>query len=175
MSVGALSVHKNYPVLLDAFDLYLAGRKTSKGKTEKLVIAGARVPGDEKIMERIQRHPHILYLSNLSSEDLFTLYRNALGTFCLSRIEGFGIPLLEAMSCGCPACYAGGSSMDEIGRDAAWKVPPNEPEPAAEVMKIFRAGGSELSKRTAEAMCISREYTWRRTAEQTCSVFLQTL
>ncbi len=170
-TVSALSVHKNYPLLLDAFERY---RKSSaSGSRDKLLIAGSRVEGDDELVRRIRQNPDIILLSNLSREDLLTLYRNACGTFCLSRIEGFGIPLLEAMSCSCPVCYASGSSMDEIGRDAAWSVSPDDPDQTAEVMALFRHGGPEVAKRVLQQKEYAGEYSWQRTAAQTLQVFRQ--
>ena len=172
-TVSALSVHKNYPVLLEAFERYK--KSSSAGSDDKLLIAGSRVHGDDELVRKIQMNPHVILLNNLSREDLLTLYRNAGGTFCLSRIEGFGIPLLEAMSCGCPACYASGSSMDEIGRDAAWSVSPDDPGQAAEIMALFRSGDASLESRIMKQKEYAREYSWSKTAQQTYQVFQKTV
>ena len=68
------------------------------------------------------------------------------------------------MSCKVPACYGKGSSMDEIGRDAAYGVAPDDIDEIARTFAIFSAGGCEVERRTAQAYKISQEYSYEKTA-----------
>jgi len=52
-----------------------------------------------------------------------------------SFIEGFGLPVLEAMACGCPVACSNAASLPEVGGDAAMYFDPNDPEQMASVME----------------------------------------
>lgn len=96
------------------------------------------------------------------------LYHTAKGFLSVSLLEGFGIPLLEAMTCGCPSCYSTGNSMDEIGRNSALRVaPPLDIDAIIEAFKRLSAEGSEINYMTEKARKISLEYSWEKAARQT--------
>ena len=91
--------------------------------------------------------------------------------FSISRLEGFGIPLLEAIGCQVPACYGKGSAMDEIGRDAAWGIDPYNVDQIAEMFARFSAGGKDIDDRVHEAYRISLEYSYAKTAATYVNIY----
>lgn len=163
ISVSSLNKHKNFPGLCHAFAKYHDSKEYGG---EKLVIVGGRRYGDEDIYELMQRTPDVIHIPRVSEGELRYLYAKAKGFFLVSKLEGFGIPLLEAMSSHIPACYGKGNSMDEIGRDAAVGVDPDDIDGIADVFRYFSEAPAELQTRVERAYQISQEYTWCSTAEK---------
>ena len=170
LSVSSLDPHKNHLSLLAAFSAYHSSRQYAG---EKLVLAGGRRSGDARTYQKIISTPDVIHLQNVSESDLHQLFLNASGFFLLSVLEGFGLPLLEAMSCRIPACYATGSSMDEIGRDAAYGVDAYDTDAVKELFEKFSAGGSEVKARVEKAYRLSLDYTWAGCAEKTYELYRQ--
>ena len=168
LGVGALFKHKNWGMLLKAYRQY---RGRCGGKAIPLVIVGR--PAEEAILHEITCHDGVVHLSRASEGELKWLYKHAKGFFLPSRMEGFGIPLLEAMECGCPACYAKGSAMDEIGRDAAWGIEADDIDGFANIFERFADDGGEVAARAMKGLQIAKDYTWKKTAEQTLSLFAE--
>ena len=168
LAVSTLLPHKNYIALFTAFKKY---QQSSNYAGEKLIIVGKRKENFPDICHALDTTPNVIHLQNIPENDLRTLYENSKGFFLVSKLEGFGIPLLEAMSCNVPACYGKGSSMDEIGRDAAYGVNPENIDEIAETFSIFSAGGSDVQKRTAQAYTISNEYSYAKTVEKYIEIY----
>ena len=167
LAVSSLLKHKNYETLLSAWKKY---RLSSKNTTDKLVIVGA--PADKEITTLVNTTAGVIHLINVPHAELLSLYKNAIGFFMLSRIEGFGLPLLEAMTCGCPACYAHGSSMDEIGGNKAWPIDADDVNSAAELLQRFRDMPNDVSKRDTAAKDMAlTNFSWETTAKLTLEVF----
>jgi glycosyltransferase involved in cell wall biosynthesis len=78
---------------------------------------------------------NIRFLGHCSDEDLGILYRAAAGHLFLSRLEGFGLTVVEAMASSCPVIVASGSGSDEVAAEAALIVDPDDPREAAEAMR----------------------------------------
>lgn len=171
LSVSSLDKHKNHVSLIHAFKQF-GNSKDYHG--EKLVIVGKRVQDDAEVMEKINSNDNIIHLEKLSKTDLLCLYHQAKGFISVSLMEGFGIPLLEAMSTGCPACYSAGTSMDEIGRNAAIKVNPHDINEIAQTFAILSEGGSEIEKMSKNALEISREYSIEKIVNSTFKIFTET-
>lgn len=170
LSVSSLNQHKNFTGLCDAFAKY-HNSKAYGG--EKLVIIGGRRFRDENIYAQICHTPDVIHIPRVPEAELRYLYTNSKGFFLVSKLEGFGIPLLEAMSCHTPACYGKGNSMDEIGRDAAVGVDPDDIDGIADVFRYFSAAPADLEERVEKAYQISQEYTWQSTAEKHYELYQQ--
>lgn len=168
LAVSSLDKHKNYISLLSAFENYCSSPDYAG---ENLVIVGKRGNGDDKIIDAIQKNSKVIRLQGITSEDLRMLYHRAKGFLSVSLLEGFGMPLLEAMTCGCPVCHSTGNSMDEIGRNSALKVAPLDIDAITEAFKRLSAGGSEIDSMAEQARKISLEYSWETTARQTVELF----
>jgi len=164
--VGTLDPRKNVAMLLDAFDAFRQGQPAAR-----LVLVGKPGWRGEACLEQIGRTAGVSHRPTCSAADLARLYRGARGTLLVSRYEGFGLPILEAMTLGCPVCYATGSSMGEIAGDAGIAVAPDERDAIVEAMRVL---WTDSSRRTALAQA-GREragsFTWARTAAATLDAY----
>jgi glycosyltransferase involved in cell wall biosynthesis len=101
------------------------------------------------------------------------LYRNATAFLLPSLYEGFGLPLLEAMSCGCAVVSSNGGSLPEVARDGAQLFDPLDIQGMAEALCTLLRKPEHL-KRWREAACSrSREFSWKKAAEETIRVYHQ--
>ncbi len=169
LSVGALGT-KNHEKLIAAFRRFQKTPEYRKG--DCLVIAGHH--HSPEMMHLIDGET-VFFFENVSQEELACLYQNALGFFLISDQEGFGIPLLEAMTAGCPACHSPGSAMDEIGRDATLRVRPDDQDALVNCFAMFSEKPPLLRENVQKGLRIAGEYSWKNTAEKTLAVYHRVL
>ena len=115
--VGALAAHKNVATLVEAFG------RSGLGDEFDLVLSG---PPDGRAAAELRRiavaygvGARIEHVGFLSPQDLAAAYRNATALAFPSLIEGFGLPVLEAMRLGTPVVASGLPSVREVAGDAA--------------------------------------------------------
>ena len=109
------------------------------------------------------------------ADDLPALYSGAAALVLPSHYEGFGLPALEAMACGTPVVIADRASLPEIAGEAALRVQPNSPASIAQA--IERVLTDTVCRETLTALGLERvkQFSWRRTAEQTLAVYRRVL
>lgn len=115
--VSAINGRKNLSRLVQAY-----ARLRDKGVRRDLVFVGRPAAAAGPLKEEIARlglGPHVKFFESLPPEDLNALYRGADLFVYPSLLEGFGLPVLEAMTCGVPVLVARASCMPEIAGDAA--------------------------------------------------------
>lgn len=122
----------------------------------------------------------ILSKLNLSSKVHFVktndqimkqLYRKAQTFVFPSLYEGFGLPILEAFSCGCPAILSDSSSLPEIGADAAHYFDPDDPESLIQSIETILSNNNyreQLIKKGFERLKL---FSWEKTAQDTEKVY----
>jgi len=101
------------------------------------VMVGKSTAYERQIREYIRRHKledRVFILNNVPDFDLPAIYHQAACMVYLSHYEGFGLPLIEAMACGCPVITSSVSSLPEIGNDAALYCNPNDEEAVARLI-----------------------------------------
>jgi alpha-1,3-rhamnosyl/mannosyltransferase len=88
-----------------------------------------------------------------------------------SLYEGFGLPVLEAMQCGCPVVTANNSSLPEVGGDAALYVNAEDDESLSSA--LLRVLGDEALRRTMVERGLSqaKRFSWRACAEATAAAY----
>jgi glycosyltransferase involved in cell wall biosynthesis len=153
LAVGTLEPRKNLPRLAQA----------TKQLGLELRVVGARGWGDVSIGDNGVR-----WLGELPDAEVAALYRGALCFAYPSLYEGFGIPVLEAMSCGAPVVTSADTAMAEVAGDAAELVEPGDPASIAAGIERAIERRDELAARGLER---ARGYTWEAAAEATVAVY----
>ena len=169
-TVGVIQTRKNTINALKALR-YLPERY-------RLVIAGGNGHGSEAIHDFIRKEglgSRVVLLGYAPAEQLPVLYRAASVFLFPSFEEGFGLPVLEAMSYGLPVVASQTSSLPEGGGDAALYVDPHNPKDIGE--KVMRAveDDSQRSIMIERGLARAKEFTWRRTAEGNLQVYNEVL
>lgn len=111
LSVGKIEPRKNIPMLVEAFEDF---SKIKGHEDYQLVIVG---PKGWDVSESHLDKPNVHLMGTVTDDDLGVLYTNAKAFVFPSLYEGFGIPLIEAMTMGCPAITSRNSSLAEISSD----------------------------------------------------------
>jgi len=103
--------------------------------------------------------------------DLPGLYAAAELLVFPSLFEGFGMPVIEAMACGCPVVCANTTSLPEIAGEAAILVDPYNVAEIAEAIHLALCNERLKSKLKAQGIERSRQFSWQKTAQQTVEVY----
>jgi glycosyltransferase involved in cell wall biosynthesis len=159
---------KNVMQLIDGFSSWAGER----GRTESLVLAGRLGPASEPLRERARRSgAAVRFTGFVPEEDLPSLYSGAACFVTASRYEGFGLPSLEAISCGTPvAAYDVGPAREVAGPGALLVPDGRSDELFAAAERIVE--DASLRERLAVAgREHARGFSWRRTAELTWSAY----
>lgn len=114
---------------------------------------------------------NIIKLGFVSDDDLVNLYNKATVFLMPSLYEGFGLPILEAMACGCPVVTSKGGSIPEIAGEAAFYVNPYDVDDIANgIRRVFfdEKMIETLSKKGLEQ---AKKFSWEKTANETLKVY----
>ena len=171
--VGDVTWNKNLPRLIDA----------AKSLKIPLVMIGKSLVSDDydhnnpwnadlnKINELVRGDENIIRLGFVSAEDLIAVYNLATVFALPSLYEGFGLPILEAMACGCPVVTSKEGSLEEVAGNAAFFVDAYDVESiAAGIKKVF--GDENLQKELSEkGLEQVKKFSWKKTAEETINAY----
>ena len=164
--VGTLEPRKNLPLLLQA----LARSKTRV----PLILAGWQGwggPDWESDLERLKLRERVVCTGYVDEEALACLYSGAAAFVYPSWYEGFGLPVLEAMACGCPVICSNTSSLPEVAGDAAILIDPRDAEGLANALDTV-LDDSALQQSLAQlGLKKAAEFSWENTALRTLEVF----
>ncbi len=175
--LGGFDRRKNVPELLQAF-----AQAQSLLDDVALVVAGklpkqdsefsphpARIAAELGIIGRVH------FTGWVNEEDKPALYAGALAFVFPSAYEGFGLPVLEAISCATPAIVAGGSSLEEIAGQAGLVVPVGDVGALAQAL-VDIAQQPELRRQLSlKAIEHARSFSWLKTAQQTLEAYREAL
>lgn len=171
--VGDITWNKNLPSLLRAVMI----------KKIPLVMVGKALVDKDfdranpwnqdmaKVSELVRDNGNIFALGFVDHEDLVALYSSAVAFVMPSFYEGFGLPILEAMSCGCPVITSRGGSIPEIAQDAAFYIDPYDIDDISEgIEKVFndKSLQEDLSRK---GILQAEKFSWKKTAENTIKVY----
>ena len=153
LAVATLEPRKNVARLVEAFELVQADHPELD-----LVVAGAEVTWAPSPLAGTS----VRGLGFVPDTELPALYRGAAAFVYPSLFEGFGIPIVEAMSCGTPVVASAHPSLDEASGDAAIRVHPESPEAIAEGI---RQALEERASLVAKGLEHAKRFTWRACGE----------
>ncbi len=171
LALGSRGCNKNYRRLLEAWEII---SQKQEYKDLWLVTAGGRaatLAGDNP--DKDYQLTRIKNLGYVDDSKLPLLY-NAADAFIFPSIyEGFGLPPLEAMACGCPVIAAGSSSLPEVCGDAAIYCDPYNVGDMAAKIELVMSDATLRKAMTKKGLKHVSKYTWRRSATKTLELIKQ--
>ncbi len=170
LAVGNLEPRKNLGRLIEAFATVAA----DPGVTATLVLVGRAKLGSASLAGLVERHGQrnrVVFTGFVEEEQLVLLYNRAALFIYPSLYEGFGLPPLEAMACGCPVIASNVTAMPEVLGDAALLVDPTSVPAMAEAMRAVLRGDAQALELRARGLRQVARYSWARAAEQTRRVY----
>ena len=170
--VGTIQPRKNIVTLIRAFKLI-----NNIHPEYKLVITGKK----GWLFDKIFKEARDLYLSNkivftgyVSDEELVYLYKHAFCFVLPSLYEGFGIPLLEAMSFSAPVISSFSSSLPEVGGEAALYFDPQDYKDLSHKLEILHTDRGLRTELISKGSKRIRQFSWDSCAKKTLEVLIRT-
>jgi len=176
LAVGVLQPRKNLALLLDAFALLKLGPHPPP---HRLIIAGKRGWLDETdaqmaaLPEEVTRE--ITLAGYVADDDLPVLYGGADALCYPSHYEGFGLPPLEAMACGCPVLCSRSSSLPEVVGDAGILLPADDSNAWANALARLLSTPAVLARWRERGPERAALFSWEKTARETLNVYEECL
>jgi glycosyltransferase involved in cell wall biosynthesis len=171
--LGTLEPRKNLPLLLRGF-ARLRKEKPEAVEGVELVLSGAKGWLYDEIfrlvrelgLEEVTRFP-----GYVSEEELPLWYNSAECFVYPSVYEGFGLPPLEAMACGCPVITSNTSSLPEVVGEAGLTVGPEDEAGLSAALAILLTEPPERAARRELGLAQARKFTWEETARRTLEIY----
>jgi glycosyltransferase involved in cell wall biosynthesis len=172
--LGGYEIHKNVTTILlaytyvtqalgDEYPLVLAGSKPAK--------SSSRFPDYDGYIDRLGLDDSVTWIGYIDEEDKPAVYRGASAFIFVSRQEGFGLPVLEAMACGVPVIASDKSALPEVVGNAAFALDPDDAR---------QIGGSIIAAMTQDELAAemrekglaqAAQFSWEQTATETLMIY----
>jgi glycosyltransferase involved in cell wall biosynthesis len=169
--VGALMEHKNVFRLIEAYNAL----EPSLQSRYALVIVGRLVPGHERFVQSVRNairsNARIILVHYVEEVDLPCVYAAATAFVFPSLQEGFGIPLVEAMSASLPVVAGNATAVPEICGDAALYIDPNSVQSLRDGTARILSDPRLRSELAGKAKARSIQFTWETTAYRTLQIY----
>ena len=170
LSVGVLQTRKNTINAIRAV--------ASLPPRYQLVLVGGDGYGSGAIHEFIRTErleSRVTRLGHVRVDQLTALYDSASVLLFPSFEEGFGLPVLEAMAHGLPVVASNTPALPEVGGDAPLYVDPHDPRDIAERVRQAVEDQPLRAAMIERGLARARQFTWRRTAQETCALYDEVL
>lgn len=169
LSVGTLEPRKNLATVLDAY--HLLHRRLDD--LPELVIVGARgwLNNIKTLTKELAIAEHVKLMGFVSDSELQSLYQQATMLVYPSLYEGFGIPPLEAMSCGCPVITSNLSSLPEVVGEAGILIDPTDANVLADAMQQLYTTPAVAWQLREIGYRQAARFSWARCAKETLNVY----
>jgi glycosyltransferase involved in cell wall biosynthesis len=144
--------------LRSRFDLLLAGDVCQRGDIRAAV-------------DRLGVGAQTQLVGRVSDEELIAYYQQATVFVFPSLYEGFGLPVLEAMGCGCPVICSNLSSLPEVAGDAALLIDPQDSSHLAATLSRVLESPALQGDLRSRGLARANQFSWDRTAAETVAVY----
>ena len=160
--MGTLEPRKNVGVLLAAY------AELTRERTNELWLAGGATPAAAEWLRAIEQPPlagRVKHLGYVDSERRYDLYAQASMLVLPSHLEGFGLPVLEAMTVGVPVIVSNRGALPEVAGNAAQVVEPDDASGLADAMRRYLADTDGAATAAArDGVARARDYSWDASA-----------
>jgi glycosyltransferase involved in cell wall biosynthesis len=171
LSVSNLARHKNYETLIYAYAILDPALR----QKHKLLIVGENTGAYYDELSALARQlgirANIVFAGRLDHKHMPYIYKRAAVLVFPSRLESFGLPILEAMASSVPVVAANAAALPEVGGDACLYFDPDNPAELADLMRRV------LTDTCLRSHLIHREknrvqhFSWIKTARETLAIF----
>ncbi|HXL72200.1 MAG TPA: glycosyltransferase family 1 protein, partial [bacterium] len=168
---GAADDRKNLSNILKAAKLLVSRKKSF----QMFVIGMDKVelsytPYERQALE-LDLEPYVKWSGNVRAEKMVEAYHDADLLLYPSRLEGFGLPVLEAFACGTPVITSNTSSLPEVAGNAALLVDPEKPGDIADAVQKAMEKPALRRQWVERGLKRAKLFTWEKTARETLFVY----
>ena len=163
--IGTRSAYKNFSAFVEGYSLW-----RYRNEVDLVVIGDDWSEEEKKDLEDLKLLKNIHLHSNVSDEGLVSLYNQALAFVFPSLYEGFGIPLLEAMACGCPIVASRIPTTLEVAGDVPIYFEPTEIESLISALNVVYQQ-EDVDQKILAGFEHVKHYSWDKTAQETHSIY----
>ena len=171
LSVSGISPHKNQLALVEAFLLY---KQRNPNDDVKLLLTGP-IRQYQVVRDILEKYKEItdsiVFTGYVSDEQLVWIYQKALSFIYVSIYEGFGLPILEALSLGKAVICSNVTSMPEVGGDAVEYCNPHDIESIADAIEHVVSDDVYRRELESKAIIQANKFSYKKTAEQTLEIY----
>lgn len=177
LSVCTLGPRKNLLAAVRCFIRFL--EETGANDIVFLLVGGNMDNFRELLTTNITHYgkykDKILLAGYAEDEDLAPLYSGALFGIYLSVYEGFGLPILEAMKCGCPIVASNVTSMPEVTGSAGLSVDPRSDKEITEAYKLYYSNAALRNQKKSMGIKRSESFSWNIYGKHLCETIEKSL
>ena len=171
LSVGTIEPRKNFAALIRVFNNI---KQSKTGSGYKLVIAGRTGWKSEVTYQERENSPYrddILFTGRIPDQDLVQIYNQAELFVYPSFFEGFGLPPLEAMSCGLPVIAFNTSSLKEVVGDAGILVTAGDESKLENQLLHVLENEVVKEELSTKSLIRVKKFSWEETAQKTLDIY----
>jgi glycosyltransferase involved in cell wall biosynthesis len=161
--MGTLEPRKNVPTLIEAYSRLL----DESPDAPPLWLAGGATSAAEPWLQTIARPPlagRVKHLGYIASDRRYDLYAQASMLVLPSHLEGFGMPVLEAMTIGVPVIVSSRGALPEVAGDAGRVIDPDSADDLASAMHRFLTHPDEAVSAVERGLRRARNFSWDASA-----------
>ena len=165
--VGNVTPNKNIETVVAAF-----ARLAASGTACRLVVAGSDPSGAlARAIDAAQPRPDVTMLTHVDDASLAALYAGATCLIQASHYEGFGLPVIEAMTAGCAVVASDIGVLREVGGDAALYFPATDADALADAVRQLATDAAMRGRHTEAGRVRAAQFRWRDAANRTADLF----
>jgi alpha-1,3-rhamnosyl/mannosyltransferase len=172
--LGTLEPRKNLGGLLDAYERLLRVARD----VPELILAGKATADAQALLDRLRRPPlegHVRQIGYVDPDKRRALYEGARLLVLPSFDEGFGLPVLEAMTLGVPVVAADRGALPEVLSDAGPLVDPEDADALAAAMRRLIEDAAYADRCAERGVERAQAFNWERTAERVYETYQQAI
>ena len=166
--VGTIQPRKNLDILIDAFNKFI-----QTNNDFKLFIVGKKGWLYEDIFKKVKTlklEDKVIFTDHVADEELVWYYQNAFCFVLPSLYEGFGIPILEAMSNNCPTIISMNSSLPEVGGEASLYFDPKNSDDLLKKIETLQKNKELRKELITKGKKRIKEFSWDKCGKETLEV-----